>query len=316
MNRFSKIYIAGHTGLIGSAFLRKFQSLGYENLLIPKHQDLELTDKKAVIDFFMSEKPEYVILAAGKVGGIIENRTYPADFITVNIAIQQNVIEAANKSTVQKLIYFGSSCMYPRECAQPMSENALYSGKPEYTSIAYAVAKMAGLQSCLAYNHQFKAKRFIPVIPNSAYGPGDNFDPNSGHVLSSLIARFHQAKVNQNDSVTLWGSGSPRREFIHVDDIVDACIKLLDSDIQELELPVNLGSGSDISIKELAVLISKVIRFDGEIKWDLSKPDGSPRKLLDSSRFNQFGWFPKVSFDKGIRETYDWYLEKISKLNI
>ncbi len=316
MNRFSKIYIAGHTGLIGSAFLRKFQSLGYENLLIPKHQDLELTDKKAVFDFFMSEKPEYVILAAGKVGGIIENRTYPADFITVNIAIQQNVIEAANKSTVQKLIYFGSSCMYPRECAQPMSENALYSGKPEYTSIAYAVAKMAGLQSCLAYNHQFKAKRFIPVIPNSAYGPGDNFDPNSGHVLSSLIARFHQAKVNQNDSVTLWGSGSPRREFIHVDDIVDACIKLLDSDIQELELPVNLGSGSDISIKELAVLISKVIRFDGEIKWDLSKPDGSPRKLLDSSRFNQFGWFPKVSFDKGIRETYDWYLEKISKLNI
>ncbi len=316
MNRFSKIYIAGHTGLIGSAFLRKFQSLGYENLLIPKHQDLELTDKKAVIDFFMSEKPEYVILAAGKVGGIIENRTYPADFITVNIAIQQNVIEAANKSTVQKLIYFGSSCMYPRECAQPMSENALYSGKPEYTSIAYAVAKMAGLQSCLAYNHQFKVKRFIPVIPNSAYGPGDNFDPNSGHVLSSLIARFHQAKVNQNDSVTLWGSGSPRREFIHVDDIVDACIKLLDSDIQELELPVNLGSGSDISIKELAVLISKVIRFDGEIKWDLSKPDGSPRKLLDSSRFNQFGWFPKVSFDKGIRETYDWYLEKINKFNI
>jgi GDP-L-fucose synthase len=316
MHKFSKIYIAGHTGLIGSAFLRKFQGLGYENLLIPRHKDLELTDKKAVFDFFMSEKPEYVVLAAGKVGGIIENRTYPADFITTNLAIQQNVIEAANKSAVQKLIYFGSSCMYPRECAQPMSENALYSGKPEYTSIAYAVAKMAGIQACLAYNDQFKVKRFIPVIPNSAYGPGDNFDPNSGHVLSSLIARFHQAKVNQVDSLTLWGSGSPRREFIHVDDIVDACIKLLDSDIQELELPVNLGSGSDISIKELAVLISKVIRFDGEIKWDLSKPDGSPRKLLDSSRFNQFGWFPKVSFDKGIRETYDWYLEKISKLNI
>lgn len=316
MNKLSKIYIAGHTGLIGSAFLRKFQGLGYENLLIPRHQDLELTDKKAVFDFFMSEKPEYVVLAAGKVGGIIENRTYPADFITSNLAIQQNVIEAANKSAVQKLIYFGSSCMYPRECAQPMSENALYSGKPEYTSIAYAVAKMAGIQACLAYNDQFKVKRFIPVIPNSAYGPGDNFDPNSGHVLSSLIARFHQAKVNQVDSLTLWGSGSPRREFIHVDDIVDACIKLLDSDIQELELPVNLGSGSDISIKELAVLISKVIGFDGEIKWDLSKPDGSPRKLLDSSRFNQFGWFPMVSFDKGIRETYGWYLEKISKLNI
>lgn len=310
MHKFSKIYIAGHTGLIGSAFLRKFQGLGYENLLIPRHQDLELTDKKAVFDFFVSEKPEYVVLAAGKVGGIIENRTYPADFITANLAIQQNVIEAANKSAVQKLIYFGSSCMYPRECAQPMSENALYSGKPEYTSIAYAVAKMAGIQACLAYNDQFKAKRFIPVIPNSAYGPGDNFDPNSGHVLSSLIARFHQAKVNQVDSLTLWGSGSPRREFIHVDDIVDACIKLLDSDIQELELPVNLGSGLDISIKELAVLISRVIGYDGEIKWDLSKPDGSPRKLLDSSRFNKFGWFPKVSFDKGVRETYDWYLEK------
>ena len=311
MNEFSKIYIAGHTGLIGSALLKKFQNLGYQNLLLPSHQELELTNRQSVFNFFLSKMPEYVVLAAGKVGGIVENRSYPADFISTNIAIQQNVIDAAHQCEVKKFIYFGSSCMYPKECNQPMSEDALYSGKPEPTSLAYAVAKMAGLQTCLAYNQQYGVKRFIPVIPNSAYGPGDNFDPSTGHVLSSLISKFHAAKVNEAKEVSLWGSGSPKREFIHVDDIAEACIKLLTSDIQDLDLPVNLGSGADISIKDLANLISRVVGYQGRVEWDSSKPDGAPRKLLDSSRVNEFGWSPKVPFEEGIMGTYEWYLKKI-----
>jgi GDP-L-fucose synthase len=313
MNESSKIYIAGHSGLIGSALLNKFQSLGYQNLLLQSHQELELTNRQSVFDFFLSNKPEYVILAAGRVGGIVENRSHPADFITTNIAIQQNVIDAAHQCEVKKFIYFGSSCMYPKECNQPMSEGALYSGKPEPTSLAYAVAKMAGLQTCLAYNQQYGVKRFIPVIPNSAYGPGDNFDPSTGHVLSSLISRFHEAKVNGINKVSLWGSGSPKREFIHVDDIAEACIKFLTSDIQDLDLPVNLGSGMDISIKDLANLISRVVGYQGKVEWDSSKPDGAPRKLLDSSRVNEFGWSPKVPFEEGIKGTYAWYLEKIKR---
>jgi GDP-L-fucose synthase len=313
MNEFSKVYVAGHTGLIGSALLRSLQSLRYNNLLLPSHHELDLTDRQSVLNFFQSQKPEYVILAAGRVGGIVENRTYPADFITANISIQQNVIDAAHQCEVKKLIYFGSSCMYPKECNQPMSESALYSGKPEPTSLAYAVAKMAGLQTCLAYNQQYGVKRFIPVIPNSAYGPGDNFDPSSGHVLSSLISKFHEAKVNEVKEVSLWGSGSPKREFIHVDDIAEACITLLTSDIQDLDLPVNLGSGADISIKDLANLISRVVGYQGRVEWDSSKPDGAPRKLLDSSRVNKFGWAPKVPFEEGVKETYEWYLEKIKR---
>lgn len=313
MNESSKIYIAGHSGLIGSALVNKLQSLGYQNLLLPSHQELELTNKQSVFDFFLSNKPDYVILAAGRVGGIVENRSHPADFITTNIAIQQNVIDAAHQCEVKKFIYFGSSCMYPKECNQPMSEEALYSGKPEPTSLAYAVAKMAGLQTCLAYNQQYGVKRFIPVIPNSAYGPGDNFDPSTGHVLSSLISKFHAAKVNEAKEVSLWGSGSPKREFIHVDDIAEACIKLLTSDIQDLDLPVNLGSGMDISIKDLANLISRVVGYQGKVEWDSSKPDGAPRKLLDSSRVNEFGWSPKVPFEDGIKGTYAWYLEKIKR---
>ena len=309
MNEFSRIYIAGHTGLIGSAILRALTGSGYKNLVLATHQELELTNRHSVFEFFLAHKPEYVILAAGRVGGIIENRSYPADFITTNIAIQQNVIDAAHYYDVNKLVYFGSSCMYPKECHQPMSENALYTGKLEPTSISYAIAKLAGLQTCLAYNQQYGIKRFIPVIPNSAYGPGDNFDPNSGHVLSSLISRFHEAKINGVSKVSLWGSGSPRREFIHVDDIANACNQLLTSNIQDLDLPVNLGSGRDISIKDLANLISRIVGYQGEIEWDSSKPDGAPQKLLNSSRINDFGWFPKIPFEEGVRETYDWYLK-------
>jgi GDP-L-fucose synthase len=286
------------------------QAQGFCNIVTRTHGQLNLTDKQKVTEFFKLEKPEYVVLCAGKVGGIVENKSFPADFIRENLAIQQNVIEAAHTSDIKRLIFFGSSCMYPRECPQPMAEGALFSGVPEPTSMAYAVAKMAGTQMCLAYNQQYGEKRFIPVIPNSAYGPNDNFNPDAGHVLSALIRRFHEAKLSGLDVVTLWGSGSPRREFVHSDDIADACIKLLTSDIIDLDLPVNLGSGSDVSIKELADTIAGVIGLSGRTEWDKTKPDGAPRKLLDSSRIQAFGWSPKVAFKEGLTNVYQWYVQE------
>lgn len=312
MNLDSKIYVAGHSGLIGSAFVRRLKRDGYTNVILRTHAELDLTSQLEVIDFFKNEKPEYVILAAGKVGGIVENRTYPADFIRTNMSIQSNVLDAAHKNDVKRLVNFGSSCMYPRECPQPMSENALFSGVPEPTSMAYAVSKMAGMQMCLAYNQQYGANRFIPVIPNSAFGPNDNFNPESGHVLSALIRRFHEAKANGYPSVTLWGTGSPCREFIHADDVADAGLMLLKAELGNLEFPLNLGSGSDISIKNLAALVAKVVGYNGVIEWDATKPDGAPRKLLDSSRINRFGWSPSVFFEDGLRATYEWYLNNIA----
>jgi GDP-L-fucose synthase len=308
MDKASKIYVPGHTGLIGSAIVKSLKEHGYNNVLIKTHEQLDLLNREEVFKFFEKERPEYVILCAGKVGGIVENKTFPADFISINLAIQQNVIGAAHRNDVKKLIFFGSSCMYPRECQQPMAESALFSGVPEPTSMAYAVAKMAGVQMCLAYNQQFGEKRFVPVVPNSAYGPNDNFNPESGHVLSALIRRFHEAKLKNIDKVTLWGSGSPKREFIHTDDIASACLRLLEADISSLELPVNLGSGSDVSIRELAEAIAKTIGYVGNIEWDTAKPDGAPRKLLDSSRINEFGWTPNVSFESGLKSTYEWYV--------
>jgi GDP-L-fucose synthase len=307
----SKIYIAGHTGLIGSAFVRKLQVEGYSNLVFRSHAQLDLTSMSEVTQFFLKERPEYVVLAAGKVGGIIENQTFPADFIATNLAIQFNVIQAAHSHEVRKLIFFGSSCMYPRQCPQPMAESALFSGIPEQTSMAYAVAKMAGVQMCLAYNQQYGVKRFIPVIPNSAYGPNDNFNPESGHVLSAFIRRFHEAKKSGSSEVVLWGSGSPRREFIHADDLADACIQLLSANLDDLDMPLNLGSGSDISIKELAEVVSGVVGYKGRLIWDESKPDGAPRKLLDSERIKRFGWSPKVDFVRGLQDTYEWYLSSL-----
>ena len=308
MDKASKIYVPGHTGLIGSAIVKSLKEHGYSNVLIKPHAQLDLLNREEVSKFFEKERPEYVILCAGKVGGIVENKTFPADFISINLAIQQNVIGAAHRNDVKKLIFFGSSCMYPRECQQPMAESALFSGVPEPTSMAYAVAKMAGVQMCLAYNQQFGKKRFIPVVPNSAYGPNDNFNPESGHVLSALIRRFHEAKLKNIDKVTLWGSGSPKREFIHTDDIASACLRLLEADISSLQLPVNLGSGSDVSIRQLAEAIAKTIGYAGHIEWDTAKPDGAPRKLLDSSRINEFGWTPSVSFESGLKSTYEWYV--------
>jgi GDP-L-fucose synthase len=312
MNKADCIFVAGHTGLIGSAMVRRLEQDGFDNLLLARHGELELTDAAAVDRFFDQQHPDYVVLAAGKVGGIIENKTYPADFMNANLAIQLNVLEAARRVGVKKLIFFASSCMYPRECAQPMPETALLSGYPEPTSLAYAMSKLAGMQMCLAYNQQYGEKRFIPVIPNSAYGPNDNFDPQGGHVLSALIRRFHEAKVVGAGSVTLWGSGAPRREFVHADDIANACLALLNGDTAELELPVNIGTGSDMSIRELAEKVAEVVGYAGIIECDASKPDGAPRKLLDSTRIREFGWRPETDFDAGLQDTYTWYLRSVA----
>lgn len=312
MDKSSRIYVAGHTGLIGSAVKRALDRGGFADVITSSHRELELTDAVAVERFFDSTRPEYVVLAAGRVGGIVENQTYPADFMNTNLAIQLNVLRAAHRTGVRKLILFASSCMYPRECPQPMPETALFSGYPEPTSLAYAVSKLAGMQMCLAYNQQYGEKRFIPVIPNSAFGPNDNFDPKSGHVLSALIRRFHEAKETGASSVTLWGSGNPRREFIHADDIADACLALLEGDTSQLDFPLNLGTGKDFSIRELAETIASVVGYAGKLEWDTSKPDGAPRKLLDSSRLLAFGWRPNVDFTAGLESTYQWYLHSMA----
>jgi len=311
MDKSSQIYVAGHTGLIGSAVVRRLTVGGFTNVATAAHRDLELTDAQAVEHFFGNIRPEYVVLAAGRVGGIVENQTYPADFMNTNLAIQLNVLRAAHRAGVRKLILFASSCMYPRECPQPMPETALFSGYPEPTSLAYAVSKLAGMQMCLAYNQQYGEKRFIPVIPNSAFGPNDNFDPKSGHVLSALIRRFHEAKEAEAPSITLWGSGNPRREFIHADDIADACLALLEGDTSQLQFPLNLGTGKDFSIRELAETIASVVGYTGKLEWDTTKPDGAPRKLLDSSRLLSFGWRPKVDFATGLKSAYQWYLDRM-----
>jgi GDP-L-fucose synthase len=308
MKHDATIYVAGHAGLIGSAVVRRLERDGHRALITRRRSQLDLQDGGRVAEFFDEVHPEYVVLAAGRVGGIVENQTFPADFMDENITIQLNVLKAARKVGVRKLILFGSSCMYPRECPQPMAEDALLSGKPEPTSLPYAISKLAGTYMCLAYNKQDRDTRFIPVIPNSVYGPYDNFDPKSGHVLSALMARFHQARVSGAESVMLWGSGSPRREFIHADDIADACAHLLTQDTATLEPPLNIGVGADVSIKELAELIAEVVGYKGRLKWDLTKPDGAPRKLLASARIQSLGWKPKVGLAKGLSSTYQWYV--------
>ena len=311
MHRDAIIYVAGHAGLIGSAVVRRLERDGYRTPITRQRSELDLQDGRQVSEFFEKIHPEYVILAAGRVGGIMENQTCPADFMDENMAIQLNVLMAARRAGVQRLILFGSSCMYPRECSQPMAEHALLSGKPEPTSLPYAISKLAGTYLCLAYSKQDHATRFIPVIPNSAYGPHDNFDPKSAHVLSALMARFHQAKVSETESVALWGSGSPRREFIHADDIADACVHLMSQDELAVELPLNIGVGQDVSIKELAEMIARVVGYRGELEWDRTKPDGAPRKLLDSTRIQSLGWKPHIGLAEGLAETYRWYVRQV-----
>jgi GDP-L-fucose synthase len=305
------IYVAGHAGLIGSAVVRRLERDGYRSPITRRRSEVDLRDAGQVSEFFEEIHPEYVILAAGRVGGIMENQTCPADFMDENMAIQLNVLMAARQVGVRRLILFGSSCMYPRECPQPMAEHALLSGKPEPTSLPYAISKLAGTYLCLAYNKQDHETRFIPVIPNSAYGPHDNFDPKSAHVLSALMARFHQARASGAESVALWGSGSPRREFIHADDIADACVHLMRQDELAVELPLNIGVGQDVSIKELAEMIAHVVGYRGKLEWDLTKPDGAPRKLLDSARIQSLGWKPHVGLAEGVAETYRWYVGQV-----
>lgn len=308
MEHDSKIYVAGHTGLIGSAIVRKLEKNGFSNIILKPHEELDLKDAQNVKEFFFLHRPDYVFLAAGKVGGIMENISFPADFIETNLAIQMNVMTSARDVGVKKLIFFGSSCMYPKNCVQPMHEEMLHTGKLEPTSAAYAISKLVGVEICRAFNQQSGNLNFIPVIPNSVYGPNDNFDLNSGHVLSVLIRRFHDAKIANQKSIMIWGSGTPRREFIYSDDVAEACVFLMTSEI-EMKLPINIGVGSDYSIKELAEEISKVVGFKGEITWDLNKPDGAPRKLLDSSRMFNLGWRPTREFEEGLVSTYKWFLE-------
>lgn len=304
MEQNAKIYVAGHSGLIGSALVQTLRKRGYFNIITRTREELDLCDECAVFDFFEEKRPEYVFLAAAKVGGIIDNITCPAWFFYNNIRISTNVIHNACVFGVRRLIFFGSSCMYPIASPQPMCEKLLFSGTLEPTSKAYAVAKLAGMTMCEAYNKQFGTS-FIVVIPNTTYGPGDNFDLQGGHVLSSLIARFHNAVEMGENKVSVWGTGTPRREFVYVDDVAEACI-LIASHPSVPEV-INIGVGSDISIAELEKIIAHVTRFRGMIERDLSKPDGAQRKLLDSSLLFSLGWRPQFSLEEGIELTYDWY---------
>lgn len=302
------IYVAGHRGLIGSAVMRALQAGGRQDVVVRNHEDLELQDARSVDAFFGEVRPAFVVMAAGRVGGIVANRDHPADFLAENLAIQSNVLLAAHRTGAKRVLFFASSCMYPRECPQPMAEDALLSGKPEPTSMAYATAKMAGTELCLALNRQHGRVRFLPLIPNSVYGPNDDFDPATGHVLSSLVRKFHDARQRGERSVQLWGSGSPRREFLHADDLAAACLLLLSTPLDTVKLPLNIGPGEDVSIAELAATVARIVGFEGAIEWDRSKPDGAPRKLLDSARMRALGWKPSVKLEDGIRSTYDWYL--------
>jgi GDP-L-fucose synthase len=306
MEKTSKIYIAGHTGLVGSAILRMLQSQGYNNLILRTHQELDLEIQKDVNDFFERERPEYVFLAAAKVGGIYANNTFPADFIYNNLIIQVNVIHAAYKYGVKKLLFLGSSCIYPRLALQPMKEEYLLTGEPEPTNEPYAIAKIAGIKLCQSYNRQY-GTNFISVMPTNLYGPNDNYDLMDSHVLPALIRRFHEAKIQELPFVEVWGTGTPRREFMYSLDMVEACIFLMEN-YNSGEI-INIGTGEDITIRELAALISEVIGYKGEIRWDNTKPDGTPQKLLDVSRLHSMGWKHKTSLKDGLRLTYQDFLK-------
>jgi GDP-L-fucose synthase len=300
-----RVYIAGHTGLVGSALVRRLRREGFD-LLLRTRAELDLTDGAAVDRFFRAERPAYVFLAAARVGGIAANSEYPADFIRDNLAIGLNVIDAAHRHAAEKLLFLGTSCVYPKHAPQPMREEYLLTGELEPTNRPYAIAKIAGIELCRAYRRQYGA-RFISVMPTNLYGPGDNFDPETSHVLPALLRKFHEARAAGAPSVTLWGTGTPRREFLHVDDLADACVHLMRS--YDDEDPVNIGWGEDIEIREVAALIARIVGYEGDIAWDVSRPDGTPRKLLDSSRVRRLGWAPRIPLEEGLRSTYAWYVE-------
>jgi GDP-L-fucose synthase len=306
MKKDSKIYIAGHKGLVGSAIVRNLKSQGFNNLVLKSREELDLQDQNGTAKFFATEKPEYVFLAAAKVGGISANNDFPADFIFQNLQIQNNIIHNAYLNGVKKLLFLGSSCIYPRDCAQPIKEAYFMTGPLEKTNEAYAIAKIAGIKMCQSYNKQHGTK-FISVMPTNLYGPHDNFDLESSHVLPALLRKFHDAKIENKKEVVMWGTGSPMREFLYVDDLADACVHLMSTyDGNEI---VNIGTGQDIKIKDLAELIKKTVDFEGKIVNDTTKPDGTPRKLLDVSKLHSLGWKHSVSLEDGLEKTYKWFLE-------
>ena len=306
MEKDAKVYVAGHRGLVGSAIMRKLKKEGYNNLVYRTSSELDLRRQEKVEEFFKTEKPEYVILAAAKVGGIQANDTYSAEFLYDNLMIESNVIEAAYQNDVKKLLFLGSSCIYPKFADQPMKEDYLLSGKLESTNEGYAVAKITGIKLCEHYNKQYNTN-FISAMPTNLYGPNDNFDLETSHVLPALIRKFHEAKINNKDEVVIWGTGKPKREFLHVDDLADSLLFLMNN--YSGDQFVNVGVGKDISILELAELIKDIVGFEGEIVNDLSKPDGTPRKLLDVTRLNNLGWAAQISLEEGIKDTYQWFKE-------
>lgn len=311
MDKHAKLYLAGHTGLVGSALLRRLQAGGYDNVIYQDISELDLRDQAAVHAYFDRHRPEYVIIAAAKVGGIIANSTYKAEFIYDNLMIATNLIHAAYKHQVQKLLNLGSSCIYPKLAPQPLKEEYLLTGPLETTNEAYAVAKIAAIKLCRYYNEQYGTD-YLSVMPTNQYGLNDSFDLQSSHVLPAMIRKLHEGKVNNSPTVTLWGSGEVYREFMCSDDLADACLFLLERyGAQEIGELINIGCGEDLKLKELAGMIKEVVGYRGEIVWDRSKPDGTPRKLLDVSRLKGLGWQPRVGLAAGLRLTYDWYLKKI-----
>jgi len=302
----SRIYVAGHGGLVGSGVVRALRGRGYENLILRTHRELDLTDQAAVGRFFQAERPEAVIMAAARVGGIHANNSRPALFIRDNLSIQDNVIDAAYRSGVAKFIFLGSSCIYPKLCPQPIKEDYLLTGPLEPTNEWYAIAKIAGVKMCQAYRREYGFNA-ISLMPTNLYGPGDNFDLQNSHVLPALIRRFHEAKVRGDESVTVWGTGTPRREFLHVDDLADAVLYLLQS--YDAEPIVNIGWGQDVTIRELAELCMSAIGYNGRLIFDSTKPDGTPRKLLDVTRLTGLGWQPRIPLKNGIDRTYAWFKE-------
>jgi GDP-L-fucose synthase len=307
MDKGSRIYVAGHRGLVGSAIVRRLRAEGFAEIITRSREELELTDQGTVEGFFARERPEYVFLAAARVGGILANSTYPADFIRENLLIQTHVIDAAYRYGVKMLLFLGSSCVYPKYAPQPMKEEYLLTGPLEPTNEAYAVAKIAGLKMVQYYRRQYGFKG-ISLMPTNLYGPGDRFDPEQSHVIPALLRRFHEAKEKGDDKVVVWGTGTPRREFLYVDDLADAAVFLMQR--YDEEMWINVGVGEDITIRELAEMVKEIVGFQGRIVYDPSRPDGTPRKLLDVSRLFALGWRPRVSLREGLERTYRWYLEQ------
>ncbi|MBI6060425.1 GDP-L-fucose synthase [Clostridium perfringens] len=306
MNKNSKIYVAGHRGLVGSAIVRNLEEKGFNNIICRTHNELDLTNQNEVRRFFEEERPEYVFLAAAKVGGIHANNTYPADFIYENLMIQNNVIKAAHDFEVKKLLFLGSTCIYPKMAQQPIKEDYLLTGSLEETNEAYAVAKIAGLEMCKFFKRQY-GDNFISCMPTNLYGPNDNFDLKNSHVLPALIRKFHEAKVNNSEVVEVWGTGKPLREFLYVDDMADACVFLMEN--YDGEQHVNIGTGVEVSIRELAETVKEVVGFEGELVFNTDMPDGTPRKLTTVDKLNELGWKHKIDLNEGIKMAYQWFLE-------